>query len=242
MRGQGRAARLVASCLVAVALGSAAGWAQSPSRVPESGREAAVASVRQALARQDHAGALAAERGWAQAHPADLDARRLEPWLFALNKDSAGWERARGDLLRTWQGVRGRGVAPSPPRFMVDVFDAGGDRVIAEQCYERAGRFGVIYRFLVLAPGGALTSYFTVESPESDNQIARELGNPSPVFTLDHFTPGQHATVGFLPGLPAYAEIRRRVLTYLANPRPQSSSGTGSGGLANVDCVVGAPG
>ena len=237
MQTGSRRSRLLCALLAAWACGATPNPVAAAPASPE--RDAAIASVRAAIAQHDAAKAVAAEQGFAQRHPEDLDFRHLEPFLYVMVGDHAGWEHARGDLLNTWLRTRDGAPPPAPPSFTIDMFKVGADTVITDQCYERAGRFGVIYRFTVVGPDRRVNSFFTVESPDHDNQIAREMGQPSPVFTLDHFVPGVHETVAMLPGLPAYADLRQRVLSYIAKPQPLSASRNGSSVLSNEDCEAG---
>ena len=237
MQTGSRRSRMLCALLAAWACG---GPLNSAAAAPSSQeRDAAVASVRSAIAQHDPAKAVAAEQGFAQHHPEDLDFRHLEPFLYVMVGDHAGWDRARGDLLNTWVRIRDGAPAPTPPSFMIDMFKIGDDTIITDQCYERAGRFGVIYRFAVVGPDHRVSSFFTVESSDHDNQVARALGQPSPVFTLDHFVPGVHETVAALPGLPAYADIRQRVISYIAKPQPLSASRSATPALSNEDCEAG---
>jgi hypothetical protein len=206
--------------------------------VPKPERDAASAAIMAAAQRHDYHQAIAIENDWAKRYPTDLDFRHREPELYLAAGDTEGWERTRRDLLQTWARIRGTAPPPTPAGFTIDLFKAGQDVVIADQCYERAGRFGVLYRFTVISPDHQVHSFFTVESPDHDNQIAREMGLPSPVFTLDHFRPGVHETVAMLPGLPVYADLRQRVLGYMANPRPVSASSGGQPGLSTEGCAI----
>jgi hypothetical protein len=201
-------------------------------------RGMASANLSAAIQRHDYRQAIAIENDWARRFPTDLEFRHLEPALYLLAGDRDGWENARGDLLQSWRRIRGAVPPPANPSFTIDIFKAGQDTIVTDQCYERAGRFGVIYRFTVISADQHVHSFFTVESPENDNQIARELGRPQQVFTLDHFRPGVHETVAMLPGLPPYVDIRQRVLTYIANPQPLSASGNGQGGLSTEGCSI----
>ena len=201
-------------------------------------RAAALTELVAALDRHDYRQALTIDRQWADRFPADLPFRRFEPALFLALGDRAGWEKARTDLLGIWQGMRTRVRPPPNPSITVDMIPAGPDVVVAEQCYERGGRFGVLYRFLVVSPDKRVRSFFTVESTETDNKVARELGSSAPVYTLDHFLPGRHETVAMLQGRPDYVDLRRRVLAYMADPKPLSASGNGQGGLSNEACAV----
>ena len=92
----------------------------------------------------------------------DLDFRHLEPVSYLLAGDSAGWEHARGELLQSWAHMRGAVPPPPNPSFTIDLIPAGSDLIVADQCYERAGRFGVIYRFTVVSPDRQVHSFFTV--------------------------------------------------------------------------------
>jgi hypothetical protein len=204
-------------------------------------RTIATEKLTAAIQRRDYRDAIAIERDWASRFPADLDFRHLEPQLYLLAGDRDGWEKARRDLLETWRRIRGTASPPANPSFTIDIFKSGQDTIIADQCYERAGRFGVIYRFTVVSPDRHVGSFFTVESPDSDNKIARELGHTEPVFTLDHFRPGVHETVAMLPGLPPYADLRQRVLAYIDNPRPVSASTNGQAGLSTEGCSINKP-
>jgi hypothetical protein len=224
-------------------------FAQPPSAQPPSAqphfagdpqRNAAHAAEMQAIQRRDYRGALAIVANWMAGHPADIDFRHLEPVLHMMAGDMAGWEQSRTALLQAWTRMRGTVPPPADPGFTVDFMKAGQDLVVADQCYERAGRFGVLYRFTVISPAHQITSFFTVESSDSDNQLARELGRP-PVFTLDHFRPGVHETVAMLPALPPYPELRKRVLAYLANPQPVSASRNNLAGLPNEGCAFNPP-
>ena len=201
-------------------------------------RNAATNAIATAMAKHDYRQALTIENDWAAQHPADLDFRHVEPAIYLLSGDIPGWEHSRTDLLQTWRRIRATAVPAGAPSFTVDVFKAGQDVIIADQCYERAGRFGVIYRFTALSPDHRVRSFFTVESAVDDNRIARELGKSEQVFTLDHFRPGVHETVAMLPGLPAYQNLRQRVLDYVANPQPISASSNGQSGLSTEGCSV----
>ena len=220
---------LLALALLALALAHAA--AAQPAD-----RTAARDRVADAMRRQDYPAALLAEAAWAKQHPTDLEFRHIEPLLHRLLGDTAAWDRSRADLLRVWQ----RTPTPETPArsFTIDLIPLASGYLVAEQCYEQAGRFGVSYRIDVHSPDNRLTGYFTVESPPAENQMRREMNLPSPSYTLDYFTPGRHETVSFLPGAPVYADMRTRALAHLADPKPISGSGTGSG-LANVGCEVG---
>jgi hypothetical protein len=217
---------------------SSADPVQTSAMQPTAERSAAIAALSAARQSRDWRHANAIMKDWAARHPTDLEFRRDEPLTYLLAEDLVGWEHARADLLREWSQIKGTVQAPKPPSFMIDLFKAGPDMVVATQCYESAGRFGVSYRFTVFNPDRQSRSFFTVESPISDNQIARELGRRSPVFTLDHFRPGIHETVATLSGPPEYQDLRRRVLNYVANPRPISASGNGVGMLSTEDCEV----
>ena len=105
------------------------------------------------------------------------------------------------------------------------------------QCYETAGEFGVSYKFNVLsAAKGNLLSFFTVESGITDNRLAKELGRPWPVFTLDYFPPFGHQTVAMLHSKPDYDDLRKRVEAHLADPDALSASGNGGQGLSDEGC------
>lgn len=208
------------------------------SRIASPERGAATASVMAAVQQGNFPRAIAIEQDWAARFPMDLEFRHLEPAIYLLAKDPNGWENARKDLLTTWRRIRGSVPPLADPSFTIDIMKVGQDTIIADQCYERAGRFGVIYRFTVVSPDNRVRSFFTVESPDADNRIARELGSRQQVFTLDHFRPGLHETVAMLPGLPAYADLRRRVLSYIANPQPISASSNGQGGLSTEGCSL----
>ena len=208
--------------------------AQTPAEPPE--REAARARVTEAVQRKDYRAAIAAQAAWARLHPTDLQFRHIEPLLYRMAGDMAGWDRARSGLLTTWQRAQPT-VETMDSSFTIDMLAAGPSRIVADQCYEQAGRFGVSYRLAVVDGEGRITSYFTVESPPSDNQIQRELGSNVPVYTLDYFKPGQHQTVARLPGPPVYQDVLQRALAHLADPKPISASGTGPG-LASVGCEV----
>ena len=215
--------------------------APRPVAPPNPQRDAASAAINAAVQQHDYRRAIAVENSWVAQHPTDFDFRHMEPLFYRLAGDEAGWEHARSDLLQRWAASGDTLATPASPSFTVDLFKVGQDMIIADQCYERAGRFGVIYRFSVVGPDRQVNSFFTVESPEADNQSARERGQPSPVFTLDHFRPGIHETVAMLPGLPAYADLRQRVLAYMADPRPISSSSNGGNKLANEGCGTNRP-
>lgn len=203
----------------------------------EPGRDTAMAGFSAAMQRRDYQQAMAIESDWAKRYPTDLDFRHLEPALYLLTGDVAGWDHSRTDLLNTWRRTRGAMPPPSKASFTIDVIKSDTDLIIADQCYEPAGRFGVLYRFTVISADRQVRSFFTVESPSEENEIARQLGRPSPVFTLDHFKPGMHETVAMLPGLPPYADLKQRMLNYIANPRPVSASGNGQGELSNEECA-----
>ena len=111
---------------------------------------------------------------------------------------------------------------------------------MVQQCYESAGRFGVLYRFDVTDQDQKVLSFFTVESPVFDNQVAREMGRRTPVFSLDHNRPGVHETIAMMDQVPDYPILRNRVLDYIANPKPLSSST--HPGLANYGCEFAQPG
>ena len=217
---------------------SAAGPAYPSGAASKPERDAASAGIAAATQRHDYHHAIAIESDWAKRYPADLDFRHREPELYLAAGDTEGWDRARRDLLQTWARIRGTAPPPANAGFMIDSFKAGQDVVIADQCYERAGRFGVLYRFTVISPDQQVHSFFTVESPDHDNQIARQMGLPSPVYTLDHFRPGIHETVATLNGLPPYAALRQRVLDYIANPRPVSASSSGQPVLSTEGCAI----
>ena len=202
---------------------------------PPPDRDAAQARVTEAMRRQDYPAALAAETAWARQHPTDLRFRHLEPLLHRLAGDEPGWANARAELLRIGAGAR---TPETTDRSVtIDMVPLGTGRMFAEQCYEEAGHFGVSYRLNVLGSDGRTASFFTVESPPAENQMRREMKLPAPSYTLDHFTPGRHATVAFLPGAPVYEDIRQRALAYLADPQPISGSNTGDG-LAGVGCEL----
>ncbi len=204
---------------------------------PAADREAARNHVSAAVQRKDYPAAIAAAVAWARQHPTDLRFRKIEPLLYRLAGNEPGWEASRANLMGTWRTRTG--VPESmDSSFTIDRLTAGAVRIVAEQCYEQAGRFGVSYRLNVIGADNRIGSYFTVESPPSENQMRREMGLPSPSFTLDYFVPGRHETVALLPGAPVYADVRQRALDYLANPKPVSGSNTGTG-LANVGCEVG---
>ena len=205
---------------------------------PDPQRVVATAAIASAMTKHDYHQALTIENDWAAQHPTDLDFRHLEPAIYLLSGDIPGWEHSRTDLLQSWRRIRATEVPAGTPSFTVDVFKAEQDVIVADQCYERAGRFGVIYRFTAISPDHRVRSFFTVESAVDDNRIARELGKTEQVFTLDHFRPGVHETVAMLPGLPAYPNLRQRVLDYVANPRPVSASGSGQSGLSTEGCEV----
>jgi hypothetical protein len=227
----------VGSVLLALT-GCAVTSAPSSDATANAERTAATADITAAIQRHDNRQAVAIENGWARRHPMDLDFRHLEPLLYLMAGDSAGWEHARGDLLQSWKRIRDTAPPPADPSFTIDMFKVGQDVIVADQCYERGGRFGVIYRFTVVSPDRHVNSFFTVESPDSDNMIARELGRGEQVFTLDHFRPGVHETVAMLPGLPAYENLRQRVLAYAVNPHPISASSNGQAALSTEGCSI----
>jgi|GEM_PF-2976478 len=197
-------------------------------------RAALKATVAEAVRRHDYRAALAMEQAWVKRNPDDLEVRDEEPMLYLATGDIAGWERSRGELTAVFARVRGRGTLPARPGFAIDVFKAGDKTVVAQQCYERAGRFGVMYRFDVTGQDHKTQSFFTVESPEADNQIAREMGRKSPVFFLDYNRPGVHESVEVMDRVPPYPALRTRVMDYIANPKPASSSTQAR--LANYGC------
>ncbi len=225
-------------CASTVPVGKIAADPSLSSTPADPARAGIAARVSAAVQSHDYRQAVAIEDNYAKDHPTDWDFRHNEPVLYRLAGDSAGWEHARNDLLQTWARSRGSVPPPRDPSFTVDLIQSGQDLIVADQCYERAGRFGVIYRFTVFSPGNQVRSFFTVESPDADNRIARELGRAEPVFTLDHFRPGMHETVAMLPGLPDYANLRRRVLDYIADPQPVSASSNGQPGLSNERCGI----
>lgn len=203
----------------------------------QSTRASVEAALVGAMRKGDYHQALAIEAEWAAQHPADLDMRRVEPVLYRLAGDMGGWERARKNLLQAWAATRTSGARPGSASFIIDMVRVKQGMMFADQCYERAGRWGVLYRFTVVGADGKVESFFTVENADSDNQVARELGQKDPVFTLDHFRPGIHETVAMLPALPSYDELRQRALAFLADPRPVSASRNGDGGLPTENCA-----
>ncbi|MCR0981705.1 hypothetical protein [Roseomonas populi] len=209
-----------------------AAGASDPARV------AARNEVSAAMGRKDHRQAIRLIDDWMRGHPDDISFRYLEPLLYRLAGDGAGWERSRAEIQQSWQRLRDTVPPPTPPAFVIDAFPHGQDLVSVHQCYETAGRFGVMYEFLIVARDNRLTSYFTVEHSSIGNQIMRELGQQEPVYSVDYFRPGMHATVAMLNREPTYEEARQRVLAFLADPKPLSASTIGRPGLASVHCEV----
>jgi hypothetical protein len=203
-------------------------------------RQALKSAVQEAVRRRDFRAALAMEQAWAKQNPDDLEVREDEPFLYRALGDVAGWEHSRDDLTATLARIRRTGPLPAQPGFTIDFFKVAGNLVIVQQCYERAGPAGVLYRFDEMGQGQNLLSFFVVESPDRDNQIARERGKKYPVFFLDHNRPDIHETVEIMLEVPAYPALRKRVIDYIANPQPRSSSA--QKGLPNEGCAFAHPG
>jgi hypothetical protein len=225
--------RLVALALLVAAIAvPALSGAQAPAPDPE--RAAAMARVKDAFRQHDFKQAIAAEREWATRHPTDLEFREIEPLLYHLAGDEAGWEQARRDLVATWARIRD--TAPPPPRagFPIDIMKLNDQyQMLVQQCYERGGTFGVLYKFALVGKDNRTAAFFDVESADVDNEISRLKGQ-GPVFTLDYNRPNYHETAAIMKALPDYQELRRRVLAYIANPNPISASNPK--GMATYGC------
>ncbi|WP_338663797.1 hypothetical protein VQH23_01265 [Pararoseomonas sp. SCSIO 73927] len=201
-------------------------------------RTAARDRISAAIGRKDFREGIRLIDDWMQGHPTDISFRYLEPFLYRLAGDGAGWERSRADIQASWQRLRGRVPPPSPPAFVIDAFPLGQNLVTIHQCYESAGRFGVVYEFLIAGRDNRITSFFAVEHNAVTNQIQREMGQPGEIYTVDYFQPGRHATVAMFDRMPSYEEARQRVQAFLADPKPLSASTNGQPGLMAVRCEV----
>jgi hypothetical protein len=203
-------------------------------------RDVAAAAVKVAVVAHDFDKAINIDVSWKENHPDDVDFVYSLPLLYRLAGHPDMADAARNDLLARWAAIRDHASRPQHAGMLVDGFAVGQDRVVATQCFEKSGRFGVSWRFDVVGGEGtpALLGFFTVESPLSDNQMAKELGQPTPVYTLDHFLPGRHETVALLSSgsTPVYDDLRRRVSAYMGDPRPVTSFGSGSGPLSHEGC------
>lgn len=213
-----------------------------PARVAGASADPARAAARDrvtaAMGRKDFREGIRHIDEWMRGHPTDISFRYLEPLLYRLAGDGAGWERSRTEIQASWQRLRGAVPPPSPPAFAIDAFPHGPDLVTVHQCYESAGRFGVVYEFLIAGRDGRISSFFAIEHPSVTNQVMREMGQQRDVHTVDYFRPGMHATVAMLDHVPSYDEARQRVQAFLADPKPLSASTNGNPGLMVVRCEV----
>ena len=104
------------------------------------------------------------ESDWAKSHPTDLGFREIEPILHKMAGDEAGWERSRQELLVTWGQMRGSASLPPPikPGFTIDILKLNNNYMLyVDQCYEPAGKFGVLYKFSVVGPGHKTVAFST---------------------------------------------------------------------------------
>jgi hypothetical protein len=192
----------------------------SPAALGSADRQTALSLVYQAGAQNDFKRSTSLQLAWANKHPDDLDFLADLPMSYAALGDKEGWEQSRRMLTQSWARKKGTIPRPRNAGFHVELIQTPSNTLIATQCYERAGRFGVLYKFVIIGS----PAFFTVESSDADNKIAKEMGGTGRAVTLDFFAPNRHATVALWNNTPDYATIVHRVAEFLKNPVPMSAS------------------
>lgn len=173
-------AALLAFCFLAIvpvrAVAASAGASDAPS-VTAADRDAAHKAVADAIAAHEYGTALELGRAWFTKHPTDLDFAVAMPIVAMDGGYTDKWNEWRKDLAAQWAKLSPTKKRSKFPFMAIDVFNVDGDRIVyVMQCYDTAGEFGVSYKFNVLsAKTKQPLSFFAVESPIKDNQLAKEL-------------------------------------------------------------------
>lgn len=135
---------------------------------------------------------------------------------------------AQREQILAWRAALEQVERARITSYVRDQFDAGGLHFVVEEYFEPASPLRHVYRFHAVDAGQKLAYYFALESNESTEKMARQLGNIGPeerLFSLDRFESGGHATYTFLKGQPPYDVVRTMVLDAVEGRlRPVSSS------------------
>lgn len=176
---------------------------------------------------------------WLKRDPSEFPVRRLLPGAYMAIGNRAGAGQARTAVMAAWPQAKPL-VPKEQTSFEIDRFSVGTHQVVARQCYEGAGRFGVRFRFDVV-DDGHLTSFITLESSDLENQIAREMSRLKPgerIASVDVYLPGEHRTTAMLRAIPDYDHAKALVIDYLRDGKYGSASRNGQPGFMAVDCEV----
>ena len=142
---------------------------------------------------------------------------------------------AEHKALASQKNNAGSGPLAEAVLFCRDQFSAGGEKVMALECFELGdGDRPLRYSFVVLGKKGAKSSYrITLGSYPTTTEQARiegDIGADEVVFHLDgYYRSGKHETYAFFTGEPGYDEVRKMVIEILEGKREAISSTTPDG-------------
>lgn len=196
-----------------------------------------------AIELQDYPDALRFSQQLLAITPNDFGIRAVMPVLFNMLHDQPNFERATADLTQVWKDssdptIKGR------KSFLLEGFKIDDYSVIARQCFEIGGRFGVKYLFLFGRPNEPV-SKITLEVNYLEGLIDAEIKKTHdvyPAISMDAYSGGTHKTLMLTsPGPnnkePDYNTMREKVVAYLKSPSAAISSQTMPGGRQfAVDC------
>lgn len=135
---------------------------------------------------------------------------------------------AQREQILAWRAALPAEERAKVGSYVRDQFDAGGLHFVVEEYFEPASPLRHVYRFHAVDAQQKLAYYFALESNESTERMARQLGNIGPeerLFSLDRFEARSHATYTFLKGQPPYDVVRTMVLDAVEGRlRPVTSS------------------
>lgn len=190
-----------------------------------------------AVARIREAAVMADKMEWSKASSL--------PFVYRLAGDEANATRATQRLKETWPTRPERTRRPRAEGFLaLDQFTVGEFTVLAFECLEHTGNFGLGHMFKIhKKPIGAqiksedVLLAIVVEHNMASAKARKELGmgDGTPIPSLDGFDGNSHFKIGYFRAEPTYAELREQVSAYL-NAKPQISKPYGLGLWAGLSC------
>lgn len=190
-----------------------------------------------AVARIREAAVMADKMEWSKASSL--------PFVYRLAGDEANATRATQRLKEAWPTRPERTRRPRAEAFLaLDQFTVGEFTVVAFECFEHTGNFGLGHMFKIhKKPIGAqiksedVLLAIVVEHNMASAKARKELGmgDGTPIPSLDGFDGNSHFKIGNFRAEPTYAELREQVSAYL-NAKPQIAKPFGSGRWAGLSC------
>lgn len=150
------------------------------------------------------------------AQPDDPHAHSLLLEAYAESGDKLHRDQERATLRRFHDDGKHPAFARTDG-FMIERIPIGNESVAAIEYFSPVGKYHFSYRFDVYDTADKLIEFIALASEDEDQafQSKKDVKAGTRRYSLDRYNAKQQALLGFIDGMPAYDDLRARVVKVL---------------------------